>query len=230
MSSFAKARRGNVQSENPYIRKLKQCLKSLLFDKGLMIVTGAFLFGWSIILCFISPFSIAFLATVWFIQREKTPHVWIATLLGAITLSNDQFIYVLCGTIVFMLFVTLLGKTFQKRRIVPIFTFLSTTLAHLFLKSFQGPLLTYDWLILLIEGLLGAVLVLIFIQCIPLLSFEKPRFSLKNEEIICMIILLATILTGTAGWDIYGAQVEQVFSRYIVLIFSYVGGAAIGSS
>src|SRR5699024_7822637 len=58
----------------------------------------------------------------------------------------------------------------------------------------------------------------------------KYKPALKNEEIVCMIILIASILTGTIGWDIFGASVEQVFSRYIVLVLAFVGGAAIGST
>src|SRR5690606_18787542 len=46
----------------------------------------------------------------------------------------------------------------------------------------------------------------------------------------CMIILIASILTGTIGWVIYGAAVEQIFARYFVLVFAFVGGAAIGST
>src|SRR5699024_3556450 len=53
---------------------------------------------------------------------------------------------------------------------------------------------------------------------------------LKNEEIVCMIILIASILTGTIGWEIYGASVEQIFSRYVVMLLAFVGGAAIGST
>src|SRR5699024_5037985 len=54
--------------------------------------------------------------------------------------------------------------------------------------------------------------------------------TLKNEEIVCMIILIASILTGTIGWEIYGIAIEQVLSRYLVLLLAFVGGAAIGST
>src|SRR5699024_2064967 len=63
-----------------------------------------------------------------------------------------------------------------------------------------------------------------------LLAQKKYNPVLKNEEIVCMIILIASILTGTIGWQVYGAALEQVFSRYVVLVLAYVGGAAIGST
>src|SRR5699024_3620238 len=45
-----------------------------------------------------------------------------------------------------------------------------------------------------------------------------------------VVILLASILTGMIGWEIYSASVEHIFSRYFVLILAFVGGAAIGST
>src|SRR5690625_6798725 len=67
-------------------------------------------------------------------------------------------------------------------------------------------------------------------QSIPLLSPGRYKPALKNEEIVCIIILIASILTGTIGWEFYNIGVEQVFSRYFVLLLAFVGGAAIGST
>src|SRR5699024_11460861 len=80
------------------------------------------------------------------------------------------------------------------------------------------------------EGVLAIVLLLIFMQSIPLLTHKKYQPALKNEEVVCMIILVASVLTGFIGWDIAGVSLVQVFSRSIVLVFAIVGGAAIGST
>src|SRR5690606_3674784 len=98
------------------------------------------------------------------------------------------------------------------------------------LYSLPGQLTIYEWLHLLIEGILGIVLLLIFMQSIPLLALKRYQPALKNEELVCIIILLASILTGLIGWQIYGVELEHVFSRYIVLTLAFVGGAAIGST
>src|SRR5690625_124725 len=80
------------------------------------------------------------------------------------------------------------------------------------------------------EGILGIFLLLIFMQSIPLISLKRYQSTLKNEELICIIILISSILTGLIGWDIYSVSLEHILSRYIVLIFAFVGGAAIGST
>src|SRR5699024_5788278 len=71
---------------------------------------------------------------------------------------------------------------------------------------------------------------LIFMRSLPILSPERYQPTLQNEEISCMSIIIASILTGMIGWGMYGVAFEQVLSRYIVLLLAYVGGAAIGST
>ena len=53
---------------------------------------------------------------------------------------------------------------------------------------------------------------------------------LKTEEIVCLIIMLASIMTGTIGWKVYDLSVEHIMSRYLVLVFSFIAGATVGST
>src|SRR5690625_6180296 len=84
----------------------------------------------------------------------------------------------------------------------------------------------------MVEGVLGAVLVLIFMQSLPLLSKDSYRstLSLKHEEVVSLLILVASIFTGMVGWSIYGVAIEQIFARFFVLSVAFVGGATIGST
>ena len=50
------------------------------------------------------------------------------------------------------------------------------------------------------------------------LTISKRRQSLKTEEIVCLIILLASVMTGTIGWTVYDLSIEHIFSRYLVII------------
>src|SRR5699024_6115017 len=83
---------------------------------------------------------------------------------------------------------------------IPFIVFISTAAPRLFLYSISDKLTSYEWLLLAVEGVLGCVLVLIIMQSIPLISPKRYKPTLKNEEIVCMIILIASILTGTIGW------------------------------
>ena len=101
-------------------------------------------------------------------------------------------------------------------------------LAEAFILSRQ--LTVYDLMMVGVQTSLAFILTLIFLQSIPLLTFNKRRQLLKTEEIVCLIIMLASIMTGTIGWKVYDLSVEHIMSRYLVLVFSFIAGATVGST
>jgi len=208
----------------------KQKAKILFIDRGLLLVLVGFLLGRAVILSAVSPFALAFLGSVWLMQRKRTLHAMIAITLGAATYSLEHAVFVLFSILMFLMVLALLKQIRVEKVTLPIAVAVATFLPRMFLYSLSGPITSYEWLLIVVESVLGAILVLIFMQSIPLLSPNRYKPSLKNEEIVCMIILIASILTGMIGWVVYGAAVEQIFARYFVLVFAFVGGAAIGST
>ncbi|ASK61696.1 stage II sporulation protein E [Virgibacillus phasianinus] len=215
---------------NKWRKKIHGKAQSVLLEKGWLFFIVGFLLGRAVILSEVSPFSVAFLATIWLVHREMAPKVMVAVLAGALSYSIDQGIFISLAMISFIFLAGLFKHVKHQHGAVLLFVFLATAAPRIMLYSFTGQLSSYEWLLLSVEGILGTVLVLIFMQSIPIISPKKYKPTLKNEEIVCMIILLASILTGTIGWDIYDASIEQVFSRYFVLMLSFVGGAAVGST
>lgn len=204
--------------------------KKFLLDRGWLHVFVGFLLGRAIILSVVSPFAVAFLATLWFMQKDKAPKTLLAIMIGSFTISISQGLFVGISMFFFIILATIFRGIKSQHAKIPALVFIATVGPRICLYSFSGQLTSYEWMLILVEGVLGTVLVLIFMQSVPLLSKNRYRPTLKNEEIVCMIILIASILTGTVGWEVYGAAIEQVLSRYFVLIFAFVGGAAIGST
>ena len=89
---------------------------------------------------------------------------------------------------------------------------------YLFLEQFT----LYELMMAGVESSLGFILTLIFLQSLPLLSISKRRQSLKTEEIVCLIILLASVMTGTIGWSIYDFPLnifcQDISSYYLPLL------------
>ncbi len=81
-----------------------------------------------------------------------------------------------------------------------------------------------------VQASLSFILTFIFLQSIPLLILNRRRQLLKTEEIVCLIIMLASIMTGTIGWTVYDLSIEHIMSRYLVLVFSFIAGATVGST
>jgi len=211
-------------------QKIAAKMKIAFIEKGWLFYIVGFLLGRAVILTEVSPFAVAFIATVWFIQRKRVFPTMFSVLAGAITYSIPQSIFIATAMVIFVLLAAICKNMKHQQMVIPLLVFVSTAAPRLFLYSVQAPLTSYEWMLLLVEGVLGSVLVLIFMQTIPLISPKRYKPILKNEEIVCMIILIASVLTGTIGWQLYGASIEQIFSRYFVLVFSFVGGAAIGST
>ena len=214
-------------------RKWKQTfytfVKEILIERQLLLFLVGLLLGRAVILFNISPFAIAFIATAWAIYQKRMLTVSMFVIIGALTYSIEQAVFISLSILVFYLLAQFV-KDRKNIRVLMLFVFLSTVVTRLFLYSLPGKITAYEWLHLFIEGIIGIVLLLIFMQSIPLLTLKRYQPALKNEELVSIIILIASVLTGLIGWHFYGVQFEHVFSRYIVLTIAFVGGAAIGST
>ena len=106
----------------------------------------------------------------------------------------------------------------------PTMVFTTTFMVKLFAVVIGPSFSWYAMMMLTMDSVLSFVLTLVFIQAIPIFTYRK-KFSLKNEEILCLIILLASVMTGAVGWTIQSLSVEHMLSRYLILVFALVGGA-----
>src|SRR5699024_4807138 len=202
--------------------KFSAQMKTWLLEKGWLFFLVGFLLGRAVILSVVSPFAVAFLAAIWLIHREKAAKVMLSILAVALSFSVTHGIFMTLAMILFVFLAGIFKHVNKQQILIPLFVFIATAAPRLFLYSFWGQLSSYEWMLLSVEGVLGTVLVLIFMQSIPLLSPQRFKPTLKNEEIVCLIILLASILTGTIGWEVYNASVEQIFSRYFVMLLAFV--------
>lgn len=199
---------------------------------GLSVLIG-FLLGRAVILSDLSPFAIPFFATAGFFKQKIKTAAAVSLLAGALTISPRHALYVLIGLLMFnavRAFVVKLIKVGEMQAL-PYMVLLSGGLARLgYALAATGTLHWTDWFYAAVECGLSFLLTLIFLQSLPLVHSNIRKRTLKNEEIVCLIILLASVLTGTHAWTVAGLSIEHVLSRYFVLIFSLVAGAAIGST
>lgn len=221
----AKAGGGSVWTENRFVQ-------SVVAKKwSFVLVVMAFLLGRAMILEQLSPFAIAFFAVVYFIRRDITRWVGLSLLLGSLFAVEMKTGYIVTEMIVFLLIQKGLEK-YERSDLsyAPIIVFTSAFAVQLFGFVVASELTWYTLMLTAVEAALSFVLTLIFIQAIPVFTMTRRNYHLKNEEIICLIILLASVMTGTVGWMIQSVSVEHVLSRYLILIFALVGGAPLGAS
>lgn len=200
--------------------------------KWSMVIVGmAFLLGRAMILEQMSPFALAFFAVVYFLRRDLIYLVGGASLAGSLLSVHDQTPWMALGMLSFLFMQRGLEK-FERSDLshAPIMVFTVVCLIRMFALMISDQMHWYPLALVVVEAILTMVLTLIFIQALPIFTLKRKHYQLKSEEIICLIILLASMMTGTVGWQIENISLEHVMSRTLILIFAFVGGAPLGAS
>lgn len=213
-------------------KKIQLKLENFLVKRGYLLLLIGFLLGRALILSKLTPFSLPFFTVVYLLKKDRAPLALIGLITGAATISLTNAASTFALTFLFMLLFQMTKKWLKNElRSLPIYTSILLAAGKL-IESFVSAreLTLYDGMMAAVQGSLAFILTLIFLQSIPLLLLNKRKQSLTTEEIVCLIIMLASIMTGTIGWAVYGLSVEHIMSRYLVLIFSFVAGATVGST
>ena len=223
--------KAKLKFDNPFIN-MQSKLEMLFLKKGYILLLIGFLLGRALILAKLTPFSIPFFAAVYLIRRDRAPLALVGLVAGAATLSIRDAVSTFALTVLYLIVYRVSKKWLKNEvKIIPFFVLSIILLGNLAEGYFYSQtIVLYDLIMAGVEAGLGFILTLIFLQSLPLLSITKRRQSLKTEEIVCLIILLASVMTGTIGWTIYDLSIEHIFSRYLVILFAFVAGATVGST
>ncbi|TSB45034.1 stage II sporulation protein E [Alkalicoccobacillus porphyridii] len=213
----------------------QQCaswFQTVFYQWGLLIAIMGFLLGRAVILTELTPFVLPFLAAVYLLKRDKAAIASFSLLAGAIFSYHGQIGFVIAAIIVYILLQKAVARHVRSpTQALPYIVFSASLLARLSLVFFESGTITgYAWMMAAVESGLSFILTMIFLQSVPFITAKRVQRPLKNEEIICLIILLASVMTGTVGWAWNDVTIEHILARYLLLIFGLVGGAAIGST
>lgn len=214
------------------LKKFRLKLESFFLIKGYILLIIGFLLGRALILSELTPFVLPFFAAVYLVRKDRAPLALVGLVGGAATLSLEEATYTFASAVLFLVvFRITKSKLKNELKVLPFYTSFILVLVHL-IKGYlpDRELSLYEGMMAGIEASLGFILTMIFLQSLPLVLSNKRRHSLKTEEMVCMIIMLASIMTGTIGWTVYDFSIEHIMSMYLVLVFAYVGGATIGST
>ncbi|MDM5356568.1 stage II sporulation protein E [Peribacillus sp. ACCC06369] len=215
-----------------WIQQLQMKSEDIFIKKGISLAIIGFLLGRALILSQLAPFGLPFFAAVFLMRRDRAPLALFGLIAGGLTVHYSNSLVIFASAFLLLLF-----HKIKKPAVEGQFKTMSMyVFASLFLVNLAEQYLVfrtiqlYDLMMIGVEAGLAMILTLIFIQSIPLLTVRTKTQSLKTEEIVSIIILLASVMTGTIGWMIYDLSLDHIFSRYLVLLFGLAGGAAIGST
>lgn len=210
-------------------KKRLEHIYQIIKEKDILILVVAFLLGRAVILSELTPFSLAYLVSVWLVKKERCRLVILVSLLGAVTISISNSLIIMISFLFFGFFVSL-GVLVESKKYLPYIVFISNFLSRVAYTTLTSNWTGYGIFISFVESLLCAVLVLIFIQSTPLLTPKRYKVSLKNEELISFVILFTSVLAGLSGLVIKGVNLDYIVSRYLILLFAFTGGPTIGAT
>lgn len=215
-----------------WIQQLQMKSEDIFIKKGISLAIIGFLLGRALILSQLAPFGLPFFAAVFLMRRDRAPLALFGLIAGGLTVHYSNSLVIFASAFLLLLF-----HKIKKPAVEGQFKTMSMyVFASLFLVNLAEQYLVfrtiqlYDLMMVGVEAGLAMILTLIFIQSIPMLTVRTKSQTLKTEEIVSIIILLASVMTGTIGWMIYDLSLDHIFSRYLVLLFGLAGGAAIGST
>ncbi|WP_189000075.1 stage II sporulation protein E [Paenibacillus nasutitermitis] len=212
-----------------FMRRIATLLSSKKWVFVLMVV--GFLLGRAVILESLAPFAVAYFTVVYFLRRDSYLPVGLSIVIGScFAISPEPMWIAMELAVVYLLMKGLEAYERAELSYAPLLVFISTLLVKLFSVVIVDTLGWYQFMMVGVEASLGFVLTLVFVQALPVLTMTRKTSSLKNEELICLMILLASVMTGAVGWAVYGLSVEHMMSRYMLLLFALVGGAPLGAS
>lgn len=197
----------------------------------LLLMAIGFLLGRAVILESLAPFALAYFAVVYFVRRDSHKLVALSLVAGSAFAFEPVTLWIALQLVAFYLLVKGL-EAYERAELsyAPLLVFATIMLVQLFGTIAADTLSWYAFMMVAVEASLGFVLTLVFAQAMPVLLMAKKTAALKNEEIICLMILLGSIMTGAVGWILYGLSIEHIMSRYVLLLFAFVGGAPLGAA
>nr|WP_162990840.1 stage II sporulation protein E [Maliibacterium massiliense] len=91
-------------------------------------------------------------------------------------------------------------------------------------------MLAYDWVMLLVQGAVAALLHRVFLQAARLVGTQRARRVFSSEETLALCVVAAVLLAGLAPLRIGGVSPASIATFLLVMLCGYIGGASIGAA
>jgi len=221
---------GKILKAEHMVDSSKRLVDTIVNRWGILLFILGFLLGRAMIIGELAPFAIPFFAVLYHLRKDRLLFSSIAVLLGSLSHELGTPLVLFIGMATFLFFQKILERWGKgELSYTPFAVFVSVLLANVTYALFI-EWTGYQLMMSVVEASLSLVLTLIFVQSLPLVTTNKRTQPLKNEELVCLVILLASVMTGTVGWLVMDLSLEHILSRYAILVFALAAGGAIGAT
>jgi len=206
-------------------------IKRRVLQSSFFIYVVGFLLGKSLILENLSPFAIAFFAVMLTRRPQIANILAIVVSIGALTVHWQHAIYIGGSMVLLMIMYGILEKkNKQDITIIPYQVLGAALISKLAIVYWISELSNYTMIMAILESMLALLLTVIYIQAVPIVLGRMTPRVLKNEEIICALILIASILMGTTNWIWNDVHIDQILGGLAIIVMAYAGGTGLGAA
>ena len=197
----------------------------------LILFAAGFLFGRAVMLGGLAPFAAAFFAVALHTRREWTVWVALAVIAGSFWSAQPEPLVIFAElAIIYLLHRGLEAYARADLTYAPVVAFSAVLMVRLFDAITNRPDEWLPYALAALEAGLALALTLLLAHALPLLMPQRRERRLFHEEWIGVVILAASLVTGLAGWSVYGVDLALAAALYVVLLFAMTGGPALGTA
>ncbi|WP_058486503.1 stage II sporulation protein E [Defluviitalea phaphyphila] len=209
---------------------LKQIFLELSY-KDLLIDIIGFMTARVVLFTNLLPLSVAYFGAASYIKVNR---IWLFLFITAGVLSIRNFVSPIKYISIFILISIILhfieSKGYKKTTIgQAIISMISSFCISMFIAGING-FAGYYIIVAILESILIFGVTYIYKDAISSIKGNFKRTTLSIEEIISLILLFGAATAGIMDFSIYGIYFREVISIFIVLLFGFIGGPAIGGT
>ena len=218
-----------VTSKLNSLKNIKAILLNNQLKLNITFGIIGFLLGRAVILDFLSPFGLAFIAA-FALQEMGMGYVLAGTLIGVFTMGQKEILLkYFVSVFIFVLFHLLSSRwRINKKAVAAVTAAFANFTAGYFILYIKNYYL-YDLLMIIIESLIISLLVYVYDGAFPVLKNFKTRKVISNEEVVSLSILLAFCFVG-ADFTVYSLSIKNVSMILLIMLFSLYGSAGTGAA
>lgn len=223
--------KGAVRRQKP---KVFDRLKLVASSGKFLAAVIAFFIGRVSILNTLSPFGIAFLAAVPLTgEISDTAIVGTSIVIGLMTKPWSGGTLQTIISLLLTFTVVNIFRINEKSAVIKaaVIAFVVNTVVSMFsILLIHGSFIIDETLINLFNSAIVMALVYIYNYCLPVVMGRKRRSLLSSEETICLLILLAVVISGLSGISLWGISIERTISVFAIIAVSFVQGPGFGAA
>lgn len=212
-----------------FLSGLGSLLGPFLHKENILLNLMAFLLGRVSVMGEVTSIGLAFFGALAQTNKQRALAAGIWGIFGVITngFYTDACVYAF-AILTYLYWENRLTRFHRKILAVPLLLFCSVLVGGLAALLYSG-ITVYNSMVVFFNASICLVLSGVFLFGMPLL-LGKPLGKSSSEGVVCMLVMLATAVTGLGDWAVAMFSLRTLFGNLLIMAVASIGGAGLGAA